>query len=156
MRADALRRTLDVAKGRWGVRHGRSARASGAQVGRSRIPVARSLITGLDPGHSPAASFRLYAHCLRGGQGGVALLAINLDRAASQSLDLLTAAERYSLDAQNPTDKRVRLNGSELRLGARDELPALAGMPAKSEPVIFAPASMTFLAIPDAHNPVCR
>ena len=44
--------------------------------------------TVLDPGLSTASSLHLYAHCLRGQPGGVALLAINTDRSASQSLDL--------------------------------------------------------------------
>ena len=35
-----------------------------------------------------ASSLHLYAHCLRGQPGGVALLAINTDQSASQSLDL--------------------------------------------------------------------
>lgn len=35
---------------------------------------------------APAATgVRLYGHCLRGAPGGVALLAINLDREASRS-----------------------------------------------------------------------
>src|ERR1700674_3498786 len=55
--------------------------------------------TVLDPGPSPAASLHLYAHCLRGGEGGVALLAINADRVASASLDLPATTERYTLTA---------------------------------------------------------
>jgi len=112
--------------------------------------------TVLDPGPSPAASLHLYAHCLRGEQGGVALLAINLDRVGSQSLDLPTGAERYSVSAQSLTGKLVRLNGSELRLGPHDELPPLEGRLAKSGRVTFAPVSITFLAIPNAHNAACR
>lgn len=112
--------------------------------------------TVLHPGASPAASLHLYAHCLRGTQGGVALLAINLDRANSQRLDLPTTAERYTLSVPNLTDTRVQMNGSDLGLGPHDELPALAGTPTESGPVSFAPTTITFLAIPEANNTACR
>jgi hypothetical protein len=97
----------------------------------------------------------LYAHCLRGKPGGVALLAINTDRAISQSLDLPVAASRYTVTADKLTDTSIRLNGRELRLGARDELPSLEGDPAAPGRLDLAAASITFLAIADAGNPAC-
>ena len=110
----------------------------------------------LDPGPSPAPSLHLYAHCLRGSPGGVALLAINTDRAASQSLEVPTAAERYTLTAPNLEDTSVQLNGSELKLGPNDDLPALAGVSTQAGRLTFAPASITFLAMPNAGNGSCR
>jgi len=83
----------------------------------------------LNPGSSPAPALHLYAHCLRGHPGGVALLAINTGRTASQSLELPTESDRYTLTARNLEDTRVDLNGNELRLSANDELPRLAGVP---------------------------
>ena len=112
--------------------------------------------TVLNPGPSPAESLHLYAHCLRGEPGGVALLVINTDRAASQSLQLSTAAKRYTMTAQNLKDTHVLLNGSELRLGADDNLPPLVGLPTHSGPLTFAPASITFLSMPNANNVSCR
>jgi len=112
--------------------------------------------TVLDPGPSPAASLHLYAHCLRGGEGGVALLAINADRVASPWLDLPMRTQRYTLTAHDLTDIRVQMNGSELRLGDHDELPVLESTPEKLGRVSFAPVSISFLAIPDAHNPACQ
>ncbi len=112
--------------------------------------------TVLDPGPSPAPGLHLYAHCLRGHSGGVALLAINTDRTVSQSFELPAESDRYTLTARNLEDKRVDLNGNELRLGADDELPRLAGVPTQSGRVTFAPASITFLAIPNANNGSCR
>jgi hypothetical protein len=113
-------------------------------------------MTVLDPGPSPAASLHLYAHCLRGGEGGIALLVINTDRVASPSLDLPLASQRYTLTAHNLADIRVQMNGSELSLGDHDELPMLKSRPEKSGRVSFAPVSITFLAIPDVHNPACQ
>ena len=112
--------------------------------------------TVLDPGPAPVPSLHLYAHCLRGRPGGVALLAINTDREAPQSMELSTAAERYTLTARKLEDTAVQLNGSELRLGADDAVPQLAGIAISSGPIALAPASITFLALPNANNGSCR
>jgi heparanase 1 len=112
--------------------------------------------TVLDPGPSPATSLHLYAHCLRGREAGVAVLAINLDRAKSQAIDIPVSAERYTLTARNLSDTRVQMNGSDFELRAHDELPALTGTATASGPVSFAPTNIPFLAIPDAHNTTCR
>jgi hypothetical protein len=112
--------------------------------------------TVLDPGPSPAPQLHLYAHCLRGHPGGVALLAINTGRTESQLLELPTESDRYTLTARNLEDTQVQLNGNEIKLGDNDELPRLAGVPARSGRVTFAPASITFLAILNANNGSCR
>ena len=115
--------------------------------------------TVLDPGASPTPSLHLYAHCLRGRPGGVALLAINTDRAASHSLELTMAAERYTLSApslENLEDTHAQLNGAELKLGTGDGLPPLTGLPTDSRHVTFAPATISFLAIATANNASCR
>ena len=112
--------------------------------------------TVLDPGARPATSLHLYAHCLRGIQGGIALLAINLDRAKSQTLEIPTTAERYTLSARNLSDPQVQMNGSDLALGIHDELPTLAGTRKNRGRITLAPTTITFLAIPKAHNAACR
>lgn len=112
--------------------------------------------TVLDPGPPPIENLHLYAQCLRDVKGGVALLAINTDRAASASLVVPMTAQRYTLTAPALTDAKVRMNGRELRLGDHDALPVLAGAPEKPGRVSFAAASITFLAIPDAHNLACQ
>jgi hypothetical protein len=105
--------------------------------------------TVLNPGPSPAPELHLYAHCLRGTPGGVALLVINTDRAATQTLELSMAADRYTLTAQNLEDTRVRLNGSELKLGAEDAIPPFGGVSTAPGRLTFEPASVTFLG----HDP---
>jgi hypothetical protein len=111
--------------------------------------------TVLDPGSPSAPGLHLYAHCLRSKSGGVALLVINADRAASGTLELPAPAGRYTLTADHLTDTSVRMNGRELRLGAGDELPSLEGEPVPSRRLDLAPASINFLAIPEAANPAC-
>jgi heparanase len=110
----------------------------------------------LDPGAGSEPGVHLYAHCLRGRGGGVALLAITADRATSLSLDLPVTASRYGLAARHLTDTSVLMNGRELALGAGDELPVLDGEAVAPGRLDLAPASITFLAIADADNPACR
>jgi len=112
--------------------------------------------TVLDPGLPLRAGLHAYAHCLRGRPGGVALLLLNTDRAAAQSLTLPAAAERYTLSSTDHLSRRVDLNGTELKLGADDALPPLAGAPMPAGPLTLAPATITFVAAPGAGNGSCR
>jgi heparanase 1 len=112
--------------------------------------------TVLDAGTSPSPNLHLYAHCLRNQPAGVALLAINADRTASQELDVPSASDRYALTAKDLMDNKVELNGSELGLANNGDLPQLTGKPQPAGHVMFAPASITFLAIPKAGNAACR
>jgi hypothetical protein len=109
----------------------------------------------LDPGVSEPG-VHLYAHCLRGRPGGVALLAINPDRATPRALDLPVTASRYGLTARHLTDSSGLMNGRELGLGPGDALPALDGEAVALGRLDLAPASITFLAIADAGNSACR
>jgi heparanase len=110
----------------------------------------------LDAGVPSKSGLHVYAHCQRGTTGGVVLLVINTDRKAPHALMLPTASMRYTLDAANLRDERVRLNGNTLALAAGDELPAITGVPTPADTVTFEPTTITFLAIPAAANNACR
>jgi len=112
--------------------------------------------TVLDAGAPDQAGLHVYAHCQRGSPGGVVVLVINTDRDASHALTLPVAAARYTLDAAGLLEGDVRLNGSPLTLSAADDLPAIAGVPTSADALMFQPATITFLAIPDAGNNACR
>jgi hypothetical protein len=112
--------------------------------------------TVLNPGPSPAPGLHLYAQCLRGQPGGVALLVINTDRTAAPELAIPLLSNRYTLTAKNLLDNTVQLNGSELKLDAEGELPPVTGAPTNSGRVVFSAASITFLAIPGAANTNCH
>ena len=112
--------------------------------------------TVLDAGQSPSENLHLYAQCLRGKPGGVTLLAINADKTAAQTIAIPTGAERYTLTSADLLSSSVELNGSELKLGAGDEIPKLKGANVKAGQVTFAPASITFLAMPKANNASCQ
>ena len=104
--------------------------------------------TVLDPGPSPAPNLHLIAHSLRG-QSGVAMVAVNTDRAGPRTITLNVPADRYTLTASELTGKRLLLNGTELALGPGDALPELSSVPTSSGLLELPPASITFLAIPE-------
>lgn len=102
------------------------------------------------------SELHLYAHCLRGHPGGVALLAINVSRTQTKSVELPTAADRYTFSAPKLEDGQVQLNGQELRLGPNDTLPQLRGARIPSGRIELQPATITFLAVSEAANDNCR
>lgn len=100
----------------------------------------------------------VYAHCLRGSPGGVAVLVINPDRAAEKVLASPLQGERYTLTSASSDlqSKTVQLNGKELQAGADGAVPAITGAPSPAGKAQFPAASITFLAFPDAGNAACR
>ena len=112
--------------------------------------------TVLDPGVPVQAGLHVYAHCQRGTPGGVALLVINTDRDAPHSLKIANASERFTLDAANLQDATVRLNGNTLTLGPDDRVPPITGDPASAGILTMAPATITFLTVPEAANAACE
>ncbi len=112
--------------------------------------------TVLDAGSSGSTNVHLYAHCLRGVSGGVALLAINTDAGATHELGIPLRADRYTLTAKDLMDNRVDLNGSELKLTADGDVPAIKGAAAASGVQSLPAASISFFAIPQANNAACK
>jgi heparanase len=110
--------------------------------------------TVLDTG-SQQGNLRLYAHCLRGRRGGVALVAINLDQTSSALLDVPLGGQRYTLIAETLLSPSVQLNGRQLAM-AGDRVPQLRPVASPQGSASLPPASITFLAIPSANNRACR
>ena len=106
-------------------------------------------------GGEPREGVHLYAHCLRGHPGGVALLAINNSRADRSEITLPAASMRYTLSAPIPESAVVLLNGQPLKLGPNDDFPEINGRATAPGQISFSPATITFLAIPGAANPAC-
>jgi heparanase 1 len=114
--------------------------------------------TVLESGVPIQPGLHVYAHCLRDNPGGVALLVLNTDQTASRMLSV-PAGERYTLASPpdaNLQTRRVRLNGTELALGATNDLPKVSGQRIAEGQVTFAATTITFLAFPDAGNATCR
>ncbi len=112
--------------------------------------------TVLDPQIASTPNLYAYAHCLRNHSGGVALLVINADAQQVHEVTLVPEAERYTLTAKQLQDREVQLNGKTLQLNSDGDVPEFVGQPTLSGRISFAPASITFLAIPNASNSSCR
>jgi heparanase len=112
--------------------------------------------TVLVAGPSPVPEVHLYAHCLRGRSGGVAVLAINTDRKSAHSLTSPIALERYTMTAKDLLSTSVELNGEELKLEGGESLPKMQGLPENPGAIQFPPASVTYLAFPKAVNASCK
>ena len=112
--------------------------------------------TVLDPHTSPIPNVYVYAHCLQNHPGAVTLLVINADRQQVHEITLPSAAGRYTLSARQVHDTAVELNGKTLQLNSDGDVPQLTGEQTRAGRVGFAPASITFLAIPNANNSSCR
>ena len=112
--------------------------------------------TVLDAGDAHVPGLYLYAHCLRGKPGGVALLAINADKANPHELTLPDTSQRYTLTSADLLSPSVQLGGVELHVTPNGALPDLNGAAQTSGAVTLAPASITFFVVADAHNAACH
>ncbi|HKF48190.1 MAG TPA: hypothetical protein VKB38_12590 [Terracidiphilus sp.] len=110
----------------------------------------------LDAGHGQAPNLYLYAHCLRGVKGGVAVLAINADKDNAREIALPKASSRYTLTAPDLMRTAVMLNGVELKAGSDGSLPAMEGRSEAAGKIELAPVSISFFTIPKANNNACR
>jgi hypothetical protein len=113
-------------------------------------------VTVLNPQISPTPNLYVYSHCLRNHPGGVAFLVINADEHQIQQITLAPEAERYTLTAKQLQDRAVQLNGKTLELNSDSDVPEFVGQRTRTGRISFAPASITFLAIPNASNSSCR
>jgi hypothetical protein len=113
-------------------------------------------VTVLDPQISPTSNLYVYAHCLRNHPGGVALLVVNADGQQVHEFTLIPEAQRYTLTANQLQDRAVQLNGKTLELNSDSDVPEFVGQRTRTGRISFAPASITFLAIPNASNSSCR
>ena len=91
----------------------------------------------------------VFAHDMKGHQGGMTILVINTNK-QSISINIPTGAEQYTLTSAELQGKSVQLNGNELKLGANDELPAIEGKPTRSDDVTIPAASISFFTVADA------
>jgi hypothetical protein len=112
--------------------------------------------TVLNPGPTAIPDVYVFAHCLRDKPGGVALLAINADKTNPHDLSLSSKALRYSLNSTDLASSSIQLNGVELAATAEGDLPPMNGVPQTKGLVQLPAASITFFAVPAAHDAACR
>jgi len=107
----------------------------------------------LDAGKG-TAGLHLYAHCLRDRQGGVAVLAINLDERDKRVVRISTPAQLYSL-REGATPAQALLNGTPLQLGPDDSLPIPKGVSVEPGSLELLPESVNFIAFSESGNTGC-
>jgi heparanase len=110
--------------------------------------------TVLKPNVSPVQAVHVYAHCMSEVPGGVTILAVNTDKANAQIFSVSAPSEIYTMTASKLEGTRLELNGKDLQLGPDDSIPQLTGVAAPGQ-ITLPPASITFLAVREAHNRVC-
>lgn len=111
--------------------------------------------TVLDAGPG-SEGLHVYAHCLRNVPGGVAVLAINLDDEQPRTLAIDSGGQRYTLGRGPGGDAEAALNGTVLKLGPDDALPALQGEAFAAGELTLAPASINFLSLESVRSEACR
>lgn len=103
---------------------------------------------------SPSPALRLYAHCLAGKPGGVAVMALNTGE-APQRLRLGGKARAWTMIGQPVDTRNVLINGHSPALDAAGMLTGLGGT-AIAGSVTLPGKSVAFYAVPGANNPACR
>ena len=112
--------------------------------------------TVLNPGVAPTSGEHVYAHCANNVKGGVALVVLNLSQVAEQTMQVPLGGERYTLSAPALLSKVVSLNATDLKAGSDGTIPHLNGAKFSPGRLTFAPATITFLILPNADNPACK
>jgi heparanase len=109
--------------------------------------------TVLESPAAPSPDLRLYAHCLRGQPGGVALAAINLGDTA-QTVHSGRGARAWVIQAADLDSQAVTISNEAPGLG-NGGLTGLSGQPVDG-PLAIPGKSIAFVAVPGAANPACR
>lgn len=110
--------------------------------------------TALASPRSPSPALRLYAQCLAGKPGGVAVLALNTGEAA-QSFNLGGRATAWVMTGQPIDTRSVLINGKAPALTADLKLTGLEGAAVSGKAALPGHA-IAFYAVPGAANPACR
>jgi heparanase len=103
---------------------------------------------------SPSPALRLYAHCLAGRPGGVAVLALNTGE-AQQQVRLGGVGQAWTMTGQPIDTRSVLINGQTPDLDTSGALTGL-GATAVTGNATIPGQSIAFYAVPGANNPACR
>jgi hypothetical protein len=101
-----------------------------------------------DPGKG-TPGVDLFAHSMKGHDGGITLLVINTNKTAT-TVNIPVEAQQYTLTSKKLQGTTVQLNGVDLQLDANDELPAIIGKTIKAGNVALPPQSITFITFTNA------
>jgi heparanase len=91
----------------------------------------------------------LFAHSMKGNNGGRTLLIINTNQQTT-SVQVPASGEQYTLTSPAWQGNTTQLNGKELQLGAHDVLPSIAGRKIGAGNLDLPAASITFITFTHA------
>jgi len=109
----------------------------------------------LDAGVASTAGVRVFAHCMKGAQGGVALVVLNMDAHTEAAFHLPIMGRVYRLSAPDVFSRIVRLNGVDLKARVDGTLPNLGGEVVRAGTLRVAPLTIDFVTLPTARNSNC-
>ena len=107
----------------------------------------------LEAPSSPSEELRLYAHCLKGSNGGVAIAAVNYGTSAL-NLSQMAGADSWVMTAQPIDSETVWVNGSAPVLNEDGSVSGLVSATATADRTVPA-RSVAFYAVKAANNPAC-
>ncbi len=93
----------------------------------------------------------LFAHNMKGHEGGITLLVINTNKETTE-INLPSDAQQYTLTSKELEGKTVQLNGEDLQLTADDQLPAINGQSVKAGNITLPALSISFITFANAGN----
>lgn len=102
---------------------------------------------------SPSTELRLYAHCLKGSAGGVAVAAVNYGDSA-QAMPRMKGADAWVMTAQPLDSETVHINGHRPTMGVDGKVSGANSVSAAADHTVPA-QSVVFYAIRSAGNPAC-
>jgi hypothetical protein len=90
------------------------------------------------------AGVDIFVHNLKNKSEGRTVLILNTNKTAT-TVNIPAGASQYLLTAEEILSKKVSLNGTELTLNSKDELPAIKGKSVKKGSVALPAESIMFL-----------
>lgn len=103
--------------------------------------------TVYDCGNPGVEGAHIYCHSRRDGKAGIAYLIINNSLTQPASVELAKDADQYTLSSVNLRSPTMRLNGTDLVVNGKFELPELRSIRQCAGTVELAPATCTFFIL---------
>ncbi len=86
----------------------------------------------------------LFAHSMKGHNGGITLLVLNTNK-ESATINIPANGDQFTLTSNELQSDAVQLNGQDLKLSADDMLPAIKGKKIKAGNIELPSTSITFI-----------
>jgi len=96
-----------------------------------------------------ASGVYLFAHNMKGRNGGITLLVLNTNK-QSTTINIPSNGEQYTLTSNALQSDAIQLNGQDLKLSDDDMLPFIKGKKINAGNIELPSASITFITFENA------